>query len=73
MYLDDILIYTDDDGDGHVIAVRVGSRATQEVLAVCQPKEVLVLSGRDLVPRLYTILKKHPHGEQKNRDSQVVA
>ena len=62
VYLEDILIYINDDGDGHI----VGFGTTQEVLAICQPEEVLVLLGKDSVPRLCNILRKHPHRGQKN-------
>ena len=41
----------------------VGFGTTQEVFAICQPKEVPILSGRGLVPRLYGILEKYVYGE----------
>ena len=40
-------------------------RITQEILAICQPEEVLILSGRDLVPWLCVILEKYLHRGQK--------
>ena len=45
--------------------------ATQEVLTVCDPEKVLILSGKSLVPQLCSILEKH--GRRKNQDSQKVA
>ena len=44
----------------------MGAGETQEVLAICQPEKVLILSERGLVPWLCGVLEKHPHGEQKN-------
>ena len=45
----------------------------QEVLAIRQPEEMLILSGKGSVFRLCGILKRHPHGGRKNRGCQAVA
>ena len=51
----------------------MGAGVTQEVLAVRQPEEVSISSGRGLVPQLCGVLEKHPHEGQKNRGCQAVA
>ena len=40
--------------------------ATQKVLTIRQPEEVSISLGRSLVPRLYDVIERHPHGGQKN-------
>ena len=44
----------------------VGSGRIQEVFAIYQPENLLILSKRGLVPQLYSILGGHLHREQKN-------
>ena len=44
----------------------VGAGTTPEVLAVCQPEEVSISSGKGSVPRLCDGLEKNPHRGQKN-------
>ena len=44
----------------------VGTGTTQEILAIYQPKELLISLERSLGPENYGVLKKHPHGRQKN-------
>ena len=50
----------------------IGSGTIKEVLAVCQPEEMSILSGQGLVTRLCDVFEKHPHRRQNNRSSQVV-
>ena len=49
----------------------MGTIITQEVLAICQPEKVSVSSGRDLVPWLCGVFKRHPYGGRKNQGGQV--
>ena len=51
----------------------MGAETTQEVLAVCQPEEVSISSGRGSVSWLCGVLKRHPHEGQKNRGCQAIA
>ena len=51
----------------------MGFGTTQEVLTICLPKKVLILSGGGLVSRLYGVLEKHLYRGQKNRGSETVA
>ena len=51
----------------------MSAKATQEVLTICQPEEVLISSKRGSVPRLCCVLKKQMYGGRKNWGYQVVA
>ena len=51
----------------------MGAGAAQEVLAICQPEEMLISSGRGSIPRLCGVFERHPHGGRKNRGCQAVA
>ena len=51
----------------------MGAEATQEVLAVCQPEEVLISLGKGSVLRLCGVLERHPYGGRKNQGCQAVA
>ena len=45
----------------------MGSKTTQGVFAIRQPKKVLISLGQSLVPRLYGVLGEHLHRRQKNQ------
>ena len=72
MYLDDIFIYIDNDEDSHVIAVRWVLEYLRKFLLYSNLKKSIP-SERALVPRLYSVLERHPHRRRKNRDSQAMA
>ena len=46
----------------------IGFKITQKVLIIRQSEKVLILLWQGLVSRLYDILKRHPHRDQKNWD-----
>ena len=45
----------------------MGAELTEEVLAVCQSKEVSISSEKRLFPWLCGVLERHPHRGRKNR------
>ena len=71
VYLDGILIYTDDNGNRHVTAVRWFLKQLKKFLLYTL-EEVSIPLGRDLIPQLYGVLKRHSHGGRKNRGSQAM-
>ena len=73
VYLDDIFIYTDDDGNRYVTAIWWVLEQLRKFLLNANLKMCQFYSERNLVPRLCGVLKKHLHGRQKNWDSEAMA
>ena len=73
VYLDDILIYTEDPGQPHVEAIRLVFDQLRKHFFFANLKEMSVSSRWDSLFGVRSIILKNKHGTRKNRGSERLA
>ena len=74
VYLDDILIYTKDPRQPHVDTIRwVVDQLRKHYLPLCQPEEISISSGWDLLLGVCSIIEKNKYKSRKNRGYERLA